>query len=274
MPARFLVARNPDESSTLPYLLRVPVAGPPLLLKAKDAWPRTAKVYCHRLDAWPDAAEIIEDVGVRSCEWRGRAVDLVLDRGREHRSQFVFVTIRGREAIFWQTARTAAGSRPGVRIPSRRAAGVRDLEIVVDTRERYGYRFAAQQATVRKAPLRAGDYAIELDDQVVASVERKSVGDLVRRLVDGQLAFVMADLATLPHAAVVVDGRYQDALSAEHVQPGFVGDLLARVAVRYPSVPLVFAGSRKLAEEWTYRFLAAAYAEAVGDQRFGDGSQR
>lgn len=103
MPARFLVARNPDESSTLPYLLRVPVAGPPLLLKAKDAWPRTAKVYCHRLDAWPDAAEIIEDVGVR---------------------------------------------------------------------------------------------------------------------------------------------------------------------------PLVFAGSRKLAEEWTYRFLAAAYAEAVGDRRFGDGSQR
>lgn len=31
---------------------------------------------------------------------------------------------------------------------------------------------------------------------------------------------------------------------------------------------------RKLAEEWTYRFLAAAYAEAVGDRRFGDGSQR
>jgi hypothetical protein len=62
MPARFLVARNPDEASTLPYLLRVPVAGPPLLLKAKDAWPRTAKVYCHRLAAWPDDAEVLEEV--------------------------------------------------------------------------------------------------------------------------------------------------------------------------------------------------------------------
>jgi hypothetical protein len=269
MPARFLVARNPDGASTLPYLLRVPIAGPPLLLKAKDTWPRTAKVYCHRLAAWPDDAEVLEEVGVRSCERRGRAVDLVLDRGREHRSQFVFATLHGREAIFWQTARTAAATRPGVRIPSRRASGLRDLEIIADTRERYGYRFAAQQATVRKTPLRAGDYAVELDDEVVASVERKSVADLVRRLVDGQLAFAMADLATLPHAAVVVDGRYQDALRVEHVQPGFVADLLAKVAVRYPSVPVIFAGSRKLAEEWTYRFLAAAYAEAVGDQRYG-----
>ena len=274
MPTRFLVARNPDAASTLPYLLRVPVAGPPLLLKAKDAWPRTAKVYCHRLDEWPDDAEIIEEVGVRSCERRGRAVDLVLDRGQQHRSQFVFVTVRGREAIFWQTARTAAASRPGVRIPSRRASGVRDLEIVVDTRERYGYRFAGQQATVRKAPLRAGDYAVELGGDVVGAVERKSVSDLVRRLVDGQLAFAMADLATIPHAAVVVDGRYQDALGAEHVRPGFIGDLLARIAVRYPSVPVIFPGSRKLAEEWTYRFLAAAYAEAVGEQRFGDDPHR
>jgi hypothetical protein len=274
MPARFLVARNPDEASTLPYLLRVPVAGPPLLLKAKDTWPSTAKVYCHRLDAWPDDAEIIQEIAVRSCERRGRAVDLVLDRGNRHRSQFVFVTMRGREAIFWQTARTAAASRPGVRIPSRRASGVRDLEIVVDTRERYAYRFTAQQATTRKAPLRAGDYAVQLDGDTVASVERKSVDDLVRRLVDGQLAFAMADLAALPHAAVVVDGRYQDALGAEHVQPGFVADLLARVGIRYPSVPVIFAGSRKLAEEWTYRFLAAAYAEAVGDQRFGDDPQR
>jgi hypothetical protein len=272
MPARFVVARNPDATSTLPYLLRIPLIGPPLLLKAKETWPRTAKVYCHRLDVWPDNADVIEEVGVRSCERRGRAVDLVLDRGREHRSQFVFVTLRGREAIFWQTARTAAASRPGVRIPSRRASGVEGLEIVADTRERYGYRFATQQATVRKAPLRAGDYAVELDGAVVGAVERKSVPDLVRRLVDGQLAFAMAELTTLPHAAVVVDGRYQDALAAEHVQPGFVADLLARVAVRYPAVPVVFAGSRKLAEEWTYRFLAAAYAEAIGDLRYGDHS--
>jgi hypothetical protein len=34
-----------------------------------------------------------------------------------------------------------------------------------------------------------------------------------------------------------------------------------RLAVRYPEVPVVFAGSRKFAEEWAYRFLGAAVAD-------------
>jgi len=34
--------------------------------------------------------------------------------------------------------------------------------------------------------------------------------------------------------------------------------------VRYPEVQVVFADSRKFAEEWTYRFLAAALADATG----------
>jgi hypothetical protein len=32
--------------------------------------------------------------------------------------------------------------------------------------------------------------------------------------------------------------------------------------LRYPEVPVVFADSRRFAEELTYRFLAAALAEA------------
>lgn len=42
--------------------------------------------------------------------------------------------------------------------------------------------------------------------------------------------------------------------------PGFVADLLATVQVRYPNVPIVFCGTRPLAEEWVYRFLGAALA--------------
>jgi hypothetical protein len=34
--------------------------------------------------------------------------------------------------------------------------------------------------------------------------------------------------------------------------------MLGRLAVRYPEVPVVLAGSRKFAEEWAYRFLSAA----------------
>ena len=114
---RFMVARNPDPNSRLPYLIRVPLANGPLILKAGAPWPRTAKVYCHRADAWPDDAELLEQIPVRSCMRRGVAIALVLDCPREHRSQLVFTNVQGREAIFWQSARIAAHARPAIRVP-------------------------------------------------------------------------------------------------------------------------------------------------------------
>jgi ERCC4 domain-containing protein len=257
----FLVARNPDPDSKLPYLIRLPLGPNGLVLKARDVWPRTAAVYCHRADGWPADAEIVQEVPIRECVRRGPAVDLVLARGKEYRSQLVFKTVKGREMIFWQTPKTVRRARPGIRVPKRRASGLREMKILVDTRERYGYRFAGKQAATERRALKAGDYAVELDGQLVASVERKNLDGLVKSLVDGSLAFAMADLATLPRAAVVVEDRYSRLFKLEHVSSGFVADLLARVQARYPSVPIVFCETRPLAEEWTFRFLGAALAE-------------
>ena len=92
----------------------------------------------------------------------------------------------------------------------------------------------------------------------VAIVERKSLQDLITGLTDGSLAFQMADLATYPVTAVAVEARYRDLFKHEHVSAAFAADLLARHQVRYPNVPIVFCDARKLAEEWTYRFLGAA----------------
>ena len=61
--ALFEVAANPDPDSTLPFLIRLPLPGGELVLKARDSWPRTAKVYCHRAeDGWPEEPEIIEQI--------------------------------------------------------------------------------------------------------------------------------------------------------------------------------------------------------------------
>lgn len=46
----FVVARNPDPDSKLPYLIRLPLGADGLVLKARDVWPRTADVYCHRAE--------------------------------------------------------------------------------------------------------------------------------------------------------------------------------------------------------------------------------
>jgi hypothetical protein len=147
----FLVARNPDTDSKLPYLLLLPLEDG-LVLKAREAWPATARVYCHRFQGgWPTEAEIIEQTPVRLCRRRGAAIDLLLDRPRLARSQFVFTQVKGREAIFWQTQKTARSANPGGRIP-RRQTLVGAITIVVDTRERYPYRFAPQGAERSERP--------------------------------------------------------------------------------------------------------------------------
>lgn len=266
MPEDFLVARNPDPASTLPFLIRVPLPGRPVVLKAKDRWPRMAKVYCHRAEVWPEDAEVLERVGVRVCERRGAAIDLVLDRGRENRSQLVFTRARGREVIFWQSPRTRKQARPAVDLPTARAAGLDDWEIVVDSHERYPYRFSHQQVrTVRRA-LPAGDYGALLDDELAAVVERKSLPDLVSSLTSGRLRFALAELAGLPRAAVVVEDRYSAVFKQTIVRPALVADGLAELQVRFAAVPLVFAETRPLAEEWTFRFLAAAVVERLAER--------
>ena len=150
MADEFLIARNPDPDSSLPYLLRIPLGDTGIVLKARDTWPRTGKVYCHRADGWPDDAELVERVPVRSCVRRGASIDLVLDRSRENRSQLVMAQAKGRQVIFWQTARTAKQARPNVAVPSARAQGLAGLEILVDSHERYPYTFKDQQVTTRR----------------------------------------------------------------------------------------------------------------------------
>jgi hypothetical protein len=266
-PVLFEVATNPEPDSTLPFLIRLPLTTGELVLKARDSWPRTAKVYCHRADRWPEEPQIIERVPIRSCQRRGVAIDLVLDRPRENRSQLVFTRIQGgREGIFWQTARTTRQARPGIRVPRRLAAGQAELTILVDSRERYAYKFTQQQATTTRQALPTGDYAVAHDAEIVAVVERKSLADLVHRLIDGQLTYALADLATIPRAAVVVEDRYSGLFKLEHTQPGFVTEMLAALTVRYPTVPIHFAETRPLAEEWTYRFLGAALAYHQADR--------
>ena len=258
-----LIARNPDPDSRLPYLLLLPLAGG-MVFRTSGTWPRTNALYCYPVPAeeWPEAPDIVERAGLRSCVRRGAAIDLVLDRGRENRSQIVFTRARGRDAVFWQSPRTRKQARPNVTTPTARAAGIAELEIVVDSREQYAYRFGGQRvATVRRA-LPCGDYGLVVDGRLIASVERKSLTDLVASLTGGKLRYALAELAALPRAAVVVEDRYSQVFKLERVRPALVADGLAELQIRWPTVPVVFCETRQLAEEWTYRFLAAARAWA------------
>ncbi|MGV9799594.1 ERCC4 domain-containing protein [Mycobacterium sp. NPDC003449] len=263
--AELVIARNPAEDSRLGYLLRVPQSGGDLVFRTSDTWPRVKALYCHpvSLDEWPADPEIVERLPLRSCQRRGASIDVIVHRSRENRSQLVFTTARGRDVVFWQSPRTRKQARPNVRTPSARAQGLEELQILVDSHERYAYRFATQQATTVPKALPCGDYGLEVDGQLVASVERKSLADLASSLTNGRLRYQVADLAALPRAAVVVEDRYSQLFKLDYVRPAVVADGLAELQVRWPNVPIVFCEARPLAEEWTYRFLAASHAWAT-----------
>jgi len=259
-----LIARNPDPDSRLPYLLRVPLSEG-LVFRTSGTWPRTTALFCYPvpLSEWPDDPELVEQVWLRSCARRGAAIDLVLDRARENRSQIVYTMARGRDAVFWQSPRTRKKARPNVRTPTARAAGLAELEIVVDSHEQYAYQFAAKPVQVARRALPCGDYGVVTGGRLVASVERKSLADLSSSLTGGKLAYAVAELAGLPRAAIVVEDRYSEVFKIDWVRPATIADGLAELQVRWPNVPIVFCETRQLAEEWTYRYLAAAQVWAA-----------
>jgi hypothetical protein len=84
-------------------------------------------------------------------------------------------------------------------------------------------------------------------------------------LTGGKLRYLMAALATHSHAALVVECRYSEVFKLDRIRPAVVADALAEAQIRFPSVPIIFAETRQLAQEWTYRFFGAAlqnHAEA------------
>ena len=134
-----------------------------------------------------------------------------------------------------------------------------------DTREKYPYRFANREAHTERLTLPAGDYGVRSGESWLAVVERKSPEDLANALSTGTLSFQLQRLAEVPLAAVVVEGRYPALFDVPKAPDGWLPDMLARLTIRYREVPIVFADSRKFAEEWTFRFLATALADSEPD---------
>ena len=176
---------------------------------------------------WPDEPEIVEQVPIRSCQRRGVAIDLVLDRPRENRSQLVFTRIQGgREGIFWQSARTTRQARPGIRVPRRRAAELAQITILVDTRERYA------SNSPNNKPHRATSAGRRRLRHHARGPDRRrrraqSLDDLVRRLIDGQLTYAIADRPR-SLAPPSWSGPLLQPVRLEYAKPGFVTETLPR----------------------------------------------
>jgi hypothetical protein len=61
----------------------------------------------------------------------------------------------------------------------------------------------------------------------------------------------------------MVEDRYSALFKQRHARPAAVADALAEYQIRWPAIPIVLCETRALAEEWTYRYLAAAWQWAA-----------
>lgn len=55
-----------------------------------------------------------------------------------------------------------------------------------------------------------------------------------------------------------MEDRYSSIFKLGHVRSAVVADMLAECQVRHPTVPIIFAETRALAQEWAYRYFRAA----------------
>lgn len=238
-------------------------------VRAKAAWPGAGtQIFCLREREF-DAAEPLEElerVPVAHLARLGRKLSVTLDRAQRKRCEFLILEKSRRdggtyEQVFFRTeaAVRAHKSSKHAELFTRKNE---DLDIVIDSGERYAWSFPG--ASVRKRKLPVGDYALMHDERPHAIVERKTLENLLGDLAELKgLHQQLAELAAWPHAALVIEAQYADFGNPAKIRRWTAAHLLrvlGELPALFPNVQCVFAGNRKLANVWAQRWFAAVHA--------------
>ncbi len=235
-----------------------------LVLHAQSQWPGPGQqIFCLRESEQPEGlGSPMEEVVITHIRRFGRKLSIVLERNRNKRCDFLFLKKPYKnqpgeyEQIFFRTQKSLRQHKSAGRT---NLFGEYPVEIVIDSAERYPWKFS--NAEVRRSSLPAGDYALIHDHRPVAVVERKSFDNLLSDV--GRLQLLhqqLSELSTWPHAAVVIEAQYADFLKPERTGNWSVAHLarvLAELTTLHPGLPMIFAGNRKFANQWTQGFFEA-----------------
>ena len=267
MPAHWVVERTRDRR--FPFRITIEQDGRTLLaVRAQSDWPGAgSQVFCLRETEFDgtEPLETVDRVPIAHLTRLGRKLSVTLDRGQRKRCEFLKVEkpYRDRpgtyEQIFFRTEQGVRAHKTSGRVELLTRT---DLDLVIDSAERYPWRFPAARVTRRKLPV--GDYALEVEDRIVAVVERKTLENLLTDFAQVKgLHQQLAELGSYPHAALVVEAQYADFGNPGKIRRWPAAHLLrvlGELTTLHPTVPVVFAGNRKLANVWTERFFAAVAA--------------
>ncbi|MGQ0642156.1 MAG: ERCC4 domain-containing protein [Gemmatimonadaceae bacterium] len=255
-------------SSRFPYRVAVESEGRVVLaVHAPSPWPGPGQqIFCLREDPGEgeQQLDLIERVSVLSMKRIGRKLAIVLDRPLRKRCEFLSISKAYRdrpgtyEQIFFRTESGIRAHRSRTRLELQPREVV--MDVVVDSGEKYAWRFPGARLTKRKLP--AGDYALLDGERIAAVIERKSFDNFLGELGAMQaLHHALADLARYDCAALVIEAQYADFLDPRRLSgrwpAAFTAKAIAELTALHPRLPVIFAGNRKLANQWAYRLFAA-----------------
>lgn len=237
-------------------------------VRAQEAWPGAkGNVFCIRDGSEREERDLfreVERVPIVHFERFGKSIQVVLDRSTRKRCEFLVLERKYKnkegsyEQIFFKTQAgiSAHKSRSRVALP----AGAVSLHVVIDTAERYPWKFPKAKVERRKLP--CGDYALVQDERICAVVERKTFDNLLSDF--GNIAVLhqgLRELTTYSYAALVIESDYGDFLNPKRLAgrwpPSHGYRVLSELQAMHPSLPIIFAGTRKEANLWTYGFFRA-----------------
>ncbi|WGS65043.1 ERCC4 domain-containing protein [Marinitoga aeolica] len=255
------------ENKKFPYKLTI-IQGEKVLLslRVQEKWPgQKGHIFCIREkeNIIPEPTKIIEKVPILYMERLGKRLVIILDREIRKRCDFLFLKKKYKtkpgeyEQIFWRTEQGLKQNKPRVKLTTYYH---KTLSIVIDSNEKYPWRFPESIISKRKLPV--GDYALIDNDEIISIVERKTFENLLKEF--SQMAFFHQHLVNLKgfkNPALVIEANYSDFLNIDKIgkyyTPSFFEKAIAELFAYHSELTIVFAGNRKLANQWTYRYFEA-----------------
>jgi len=256
------------DSSKFPYCISIVENNKKIFsLVTQDKWAgASGNIFCIRTESKSEIAvgKIIEEIPIILVKRIGKRLTVVLDRSSRKRCEFLFLekkykTKEGKyEQIFFRTQQGITQHRTRGKLSLQPKDS--KLEVIIDSNERYPWRFGEHNTNKKK--LVVGDYALTIENEIVAIVERKTFDNMLSDIARIQVLHQqLSELSSYPHAAVIIEAQYGDFFIAEKIREwksvAHIGRALAELSVIHNNLPIIYAGNRKEANHWALRFFEA-----------------
>ncbi len=277
---KWIMCKNPDlDNKNFPYILFLEKnPGNYIYLKTQDKWPATGKkIFCKykgeiKEENLPQL-EIIETNYITTIRQYGKRLTVILDRKIKKRCWFIFIekeykTKQGKYyQVFWDTQSFIVSERPGAYI-STGGKKIKFDEIIIDINEKYPYKFENQN--IKREKLDVGDYALKINNMIIAVVERKTFNDFKTQLkkLDVFKAQLL-ELSKYKYKAVIFETPFADFMDNDKLKhyPGyFVSEVITQLMVEFKDIQFVFLSNRKVSQEWLFRWFKRIFIYEVKEK--------